>query len=328
MANDFPGGVWPVMLTPFTDENKVDYPALAALTEWYIGQGVKGLFAVTQSSEMFFLSLEERIKIASFVKKQAAGRVPVIASGHISEDMKQQKEEIRRIAATGVDVVILGTNRLAGQNEPDEIWIYRMEELLKELPADLRLGLYECPYPYKRIMSDKVTEWCAESGRFYFLKDTCCDIKSINRKLAICKGSNLKLYNANTTTLLASLHSGAAGYSGVMANMQCRLYEKLTRNYEKEDMKSLAGMLSLCALIERQWYPANAKYYLQQEGLPIGTTCRVQDGTELTETWKEEIRILKKITEKLENEYMREEKNICLFKDSDGATERNIPNIQ
>ena len=32
MANDFPGGVWPVMLTPFTDENKVDYPALAALT--------------------------------------------------------------------------------------------------------------------------------------------------------------------------------------------------------------------------------------------------------------------------------------------------------
>ena len=28
MKKEFPGGVWPVMLTPFTDENKVDYESL------------------------------------------------------------------------------------------------------------------------------------------------------------------------------------------------------------------------------------------------------------------------------------------------------------
>ena len=326
MDNDFPGGVWPVMLTPFTNENEVDYPALLALTEWYIEQGARGLFAVTQSSEMFFLSLEERIRIASFVKKQAAGRVPVIASGHISGDMELQKKEVRKLAETGVDAVILVTNRLAGQQEPDEVWITRMKELLKDIPSELRLGLYECPYPYKRILSDSATEWCADSGRFYFLKDTSCDMHSINRKLTICRGSNLKLYNANTTTLLSSLYNGAAGYSGVMANMQCRLYEKLTRDYEKEDMHTLSDILSLCALIERQWYPANAKYYLQQEGLPIEVTCRVQDGAALTETWKEEMRILKKITEKLEKEYLREEKIICLFRNSDGPAEQGIRN--
>ena len=48
----FPGGVWPVMLTPFTEENQVDYPALKELVEWYIENGVDGLFAVCQSSEM------------------------------------------------------------------------------------------------------------------------------------------------------------------------------------------------------------------------------------------------------------------------------------
>ena len=72
--NQFAGGVWPVMLTPFTDHNEVDYPALERLTEWYIENGVSGLFAVCQSSEMFFLSLEERVKIAGFVKEKAAGR--------------------------------------------------------------------------------------------------------------------------------------------------------------------------------------------------------------------------------------------------------------
>lgn len=307
MDNDFPGGVWPVMLTPFTVDNRVDYEGLASLTEWYIGQGASGLFAVTQSSEMFFLDLEERVRIASFVKERAAGRIPVIASGHISQGMGEQAEEIRALAGTGVDAVILVTNRLAARDEPDEVWIGRMKELLQRIPADIRLGLYECPYPYKRLMSDRITEWCAESGRFYFLKDTSCDMDSIGRKISIAKGSNLKLYNANTTTLLPSLRGGAAGYSGVMANMQCRLYERLVREYEREDMDGLAEILSLCALIERQWYPANAKYYLQQEGLPIETVCRVQDAAALSETWKEEIRILRKLTRKLEKEYLKEE---------------------
>lgn len=76
-VNHFPGGEWPTMLTPFRD-GAVDYPALEALVEWYIAHGVSGLFAVCQSSEMFFLSLEERVGIARFVNEKAAGRVPVI----------------------------------------------------------------------------------------------------------------------------------------------------------------------------------------------------------------------------------------------------------
>ena len=41
-----------------------------------------------QSSEIFFLSLEERIEVAKFVVERAAGRVPVVASGHISDSIE------------------------------------------------------------------------------------------------------------------------------------------------------------------------------------------------------------------------------------------------
>ena len=54
MGYNFPGGSWPVMLTPFTAENTVDYPALKELVDWYIENGVSGMFSVCQSSEMFF----------------------------------------------------------------------------------------------------------------------------------------------------------------------------------------------------------------------------------------------------------------------------------
>lgn len=68
MTKEFPNGVYPVMLTPFTENNEVDYEALGKLIDWYIEKGVNGLFADCQSSEMFFLSLEERVKIGEFVK--------------------------------------------------------------------------------------------------------------------------------------------------------------------------------------------------------------------------------------------------------------------
>lgn len=301
--NQFPGGVWPVMLTPFTEDNEVDYPALGQLVEWYIANGVSGLFAVCQSSEMFFLSLEERVKVAGFVKEKAAGRVPVIASGHISDSFEQQVEELLKIAAAGVDAVILITNRLAKQEESDEVWLANLKKLLAEIPEEVKLGFYECPYPYKRVMSKEMAAWCAQTGRFYFLKDTSCDIHNILEKLEVCEGTNLKLYNANTATLLESLRKGAAGYSGVMANMQCRLYDRLTKDFEKQEMEALSDMLTLCALIEYQCYPVNAKYYLEGEGVSMTTVARTKKNTLLTETFRDEMEVLRRITRELEEKY-------------------------
>ena len=85
--------MWPVMLTPFTERGEVDYNALERLIAFYEEGGCSGLFAICQSSEVFYLSLEERVKIADFVKKHAS--LPVIASGHVSDDREAQLEELR-----------------------------------------------------------------------------------------------------------------------------------------------------------------------------------------------------------------------------------------
>jgi 4-hydroxy-tetrahydrodipicolinate synthase len=53
----------PVMLTPFKENGEIDLDGLTSLTELYIQAGAKGLFANCQSSEMFYLSDEERLSI-------------------------------------------------------------------------------------------------------------------------------------------------------------------------------------------------------------------------------------------------------------------------
>ena len=135
MKYSIPNGVYPTMITPYTIENKVDYGALGALVDWYIDQGVAGLFAVCQSSEMLALSLEERTGIARFVKERCKGHIPVIASGHISEDKEDQIVELKAMRDTGIDAVVVISGRVAKEDEDDEVWKRNAEITMKEVPA-------------------------------------------------------------------------------------------------------------------------------------------------------------------------------------------------
>lgn len=296
-------GIWPTMITPYTYSNKIDYAALEKIIEWYIEKKVNGLFSVCQSSEMFFLDLEERIKLASFVKERAQNRVQVIASGHISDSFEDQVKELNLIIDTGVDAVVLITNRLAQQNESDCIWLNKLERLLKRIPEDVCLGFYECPYPYKRIISPEMLKWCMNTGRFYFLKDTSCDIENIEAKLGVVKGSDLKVFNANTATLLETLKLGVSGYSGVMANFHPDLYVWFMKNWNSnpEEATELSNFLSIAALIERQLYPVNAKYNMNLEGIKVNTFSRSKNHEELTSTFQLEVRQLYGMTTKYRN---------------------------
>ena len=302
MTKEFPNGVYPVMLTPFTENNEVDYEALGKLIDWYIEKGVNGLFADCQSSEMFFLSLEERVKIGEFVKKHADGRVPVVTSGHISDSLEDQAKELTAIAGTGADAVILLTNRLAKENESDEVWLENLKKLLEMIPKDVPLGFYECPYPYKRIISPELLKWCADTGRFYFIKDTSCDIENMKAKLEVIKGTNLKLFNANTSTLLETLELGASGYSGVMANFHPELYVKLCNIYKENPSKArkIADFLTVASLIERQVYPVNAKFYQKSIGNFNSIMSRTRDIKELNATGILEIQQFVRFNEEFE----------------------------
>lgn len=284
--------IWPVMLTPFTDSGTIDYKALAALIEWYEAAGVYGLFAVCQSSEMFFLSLKERVELADFIKKHAG--VPVIASGHISVSFEDQVDELERIAGTGVDAVIMLTNRFAQEGDPSTNWLETLKKTLDELDRrgiKTQLGLYECPYPYKHLLSDEELEFCRDTGKFRFLKDTCCNIDTLRRRAKMLQGNSLKLYNANSATLLESLKAGVAGFSGVMANFYPEIYVHLANIWrsESEKAKLIQDLICVSAFIERQWYPVNAKYHLKRMGLPIGIYTRSKTHRNLSPLFMDEL---------------------------------------
>ncbi|SDH57482.1 4-hydroxy-tetrahydrodipicolinate synthase [Vibrio xiamenensis] len=280
-------GIVPVMLTPFTEDNHIDYQGLKHLIDWYIDNGADALFAVCQSSEMLFLSLEERVELSKFVVDYTAGRVPVISSGHISPALADQITELNANAQTGVDALVLVTNRLDANNDGTEVFMQNLTTLMDALPADMPLGLYECPAPYRRLLSDEEIQFCANSGRFVVLKDVSCDLDTVKRRVELVKGTPFNIINANAAIAYEAMQHGSKGFSGVFTNFHPDLYHWLYHDAQTapEYAEQLAWFLSLSAVTETLGYPKNAKVFHQRLGTFTSTHSRVTDADVLEKFW-------------------------------------------
>jgi 4-hydroxy-tetrahydrodipicolinate synthase len=70
-------GVYPILVTPFDEQSRVDVDSLQSLVEFQLAAGVHGL-GVALGSEVFKLTEEERVLVTRTVVDQVRGRVPVV----------------------------------------------------------------------------------------------------------------------------------------------------------------------------------------------------------------------------------------------------------
>jgi 4-hydroxy-tetrahydrodipicolinate synthase len=267
------------MLTPFHEDGSVDFDGLDRLTDWYLRNGADALFAVCQSSEMPFLTLEEKVAISRRVVSRVAGRVPVVASGHTSESPEAQLEETAAVADTGVDAVVLVTSRLDPGNEGGATYRRRLDALLSRLPEEMPLGLYECPWPYRRLLTDAELVAAARSGRFVVLKDVSCDLAIVTRRLALVAGTPLAIVNANAAIAFDAMKAGSQGFCGVFNNFHPDLYAWLYRHADEDAAlaEDLASFLALSAMAENLGYPAVAKLFHRRLRTFASARCRAID---------------------------------------------------
>ena len=269
-------GVWPVMLTPFTKDNSIDWSGLDQLIEWYLTADITGLFAVCGSSEMFDLNVDERISLADYTLQSVSNKVPVIVSGVFSGSLDAQIELIKIMDGLGAEAVICLVNQFAKENDPSNSWKMNVEYVLKQT-ANIKLGLYECPLPYHRLLSIEETKWAAETGRFVWMKETSENPKIFSQKVHASQNSLLKILNADARFLLESLNDGGAGYSGIATNFYPNLLSWMCLHYNDQNnyVSALQDFFHKNQSIIDHKYLQNGKVFLQISGLDILTDCRV-----------------------------------------------------
>lgn len=274
-------GFIPVMLTPFKDNGSIDFDALTRLTELYLDAGAKGLFANCLSSEMFELSSTERIDLIKHVIKVAGGSVPVVATGTFGGSIEDQADFVKQVHDTGTAAVILLNGLLADENESDDVFNERIYNLIDQT-ENIPLGFYECPVPYKRLLSPGQLQQFVATGRVIYHKDTSLDIQSVKEKVALTQGKEFGLYDAYMGHAVETLKAGSAGLSCIQGNYFPELIVWLCDNYNNPDLRveidSVQGFLNDNMDVMHQVYPIVSKYFLQRRGMNISTFTRRRVG--------------------------------------------------
>lgn len=266
------------MLTPFKNNGDIDYEILTQLTEIYLKAGAAGLFANCLSSEMFELEDDEKIQVIQHVIKVADGKVPVVATGTFGGPIAKQADFVKKVHDTGANAVIAITGLLADENESDIVFNDRVFELFDKTD-NIPLGFYECPVPYKRLLSPQQLIDFVATGRVIYHKDTCLDLNTIKAKLAASETNpDFGLYDAYMVHAVESLKAGSAGLSCIQGNFFPELIVWLCDHYSDETKKDEVDAVQQFLIdnmdVMHNVYPIISKYWLTKRGLKISTITR------------------------------------------------------
>ncbi len=295
-----PHGIWPTMMVPMHEDMSIDFEGVKRLLAWYGEQGAHGVFALCYSSEIRMMTLEERLQLMRCVADNTPRGMGLVASGHVADSVEDQIEEFRMLLDNGAPALVLIANRLAGEGQTEDDLLRNADRIMNAFP-DTPLGIYECPYPYYRLVTPETLAKLARTGRFVFMKDTCCDMGPLSRKLELCAGTNLGIFNANAATLVDSWEKGSPGFSGIMCNFHTDLYVRMWDAFQEGDLefaRMLQNHLGMFSCFERMSYPLCAKIY-QKENLGIGPWTRLKSLSEMKYSFYVELEQLRACEEEL-----------------------------
>ena len=135
------GTVVPI-ITPLTEDDKIDVQSLKNLVDHCINNGLQCLYPCGTTGEMMYLTVEERKLVTETVVKHTNKRVPVFAqvgAWNLADTIELARHAVE-VGADGIGVVTPVFYKLSDQGLVD---FY--EAVAKSVPADFPVYLYSIP---------------------------------------------------------------------------------------------------------------------------------------------------------------------------------------
>jgi 4-hydroxy-tetrahydrodipicolinate synthase len=115
-------GIVPIVPTPFTIEEQIDWPSLRRLVDFACATGACAMCLPAYASEYYKLSESERLQLVAEAVRQAAGRLPVFAQVNFVS-LPQAVETAREVERMGASAIAAAVPRMFAFEEPD-LWRY------------------------------------------------------------------------------------------------------------------------------------------------------------------------------------------------------------
>lgn len=199
-------GVLPAITTKMTDDEEVDFDAVAADVVFQIEGGVDSIVVCGSLGEASTLERSEKLSIAKAAIDAAGGRVPILLT--IAEDSTRAGAALAADAARiGVEglMVLPAMRYLADDREVAAH--YRTVAAASDLP----IIIYNNPIAYGIDLSPQLLGELADEPRFVAVKESTGDTRRINETLRAV-GDRYQLLTGVDDLALESLILGCSGW--------------------------------------------------------------------------------------------------------------------
>lgn len=205
-------GCGTALVTPFTDGGEVDYPALRALVEWQIAEGIDFLVPCGSTGEAQTLDDAERERVVTTVVETAAGRVPVMA-GASSNDTSRAVAEARRMCRIGADYILTATPYY---NKPTQGGLFRHFTAIADASTK-PICLYNVPGRTAVNLQPAVALQLAEHPNVMGIKEASGDLAQIMQLLR-GRPEDFSVLSGDDWLTLAVVAAGGDGLISVASN--------------------------------------------------------------------------------------------------------------
>ncbi len=255
-------GTATALITPFTEDDKVDVKALCEIVERQIASGVDALVALGTTGEPATLSEEEKKQIVEVCIKQTRGRVPVIV-GAGSNSTRHAIETCRMAQNLGADGLLVVTPYYNKCTQEGLVEHYGAIADSTSLPiicynVSSRTGVNMLPETFARI---------AERKNVVGIKEASGNMEQIEKCLALCPEKVISGDDALTLPIMAM---GGLGVISVASNVCPKYVSDMTHfaldgDWEKARKMQLA-LLPLISVLFCEVNPIPVKKAMEIKG--------------------------------------------------------------
>ena len=261
-------GAGVAIITPFTKEGKVNYPALKTILEYQIAHGTDAIVICGTTGESATLSHEEHTEAIRFTVETVAHRIPVIA-GTGSNDTAYALHLSNEAEKIGVDGLLMVTPYY---NKASQAGLIKHYTYLADR-VSTPIIIYNVP---SRTGCDVKPETYAELSKhkmIYAAKEASGNISSIAKTISLCE-KDFTIYSGNDDQITAIMSLGGKGVISVLSNVAPQVAHDIAASALAGDFEQSRKLqieyLELCNALFMDVNPIPVKQAMNMMGFDSG----------------------------------------------------------
>lgn len=250
------------LVTPFTEDNKVNFDKLGELIEYHIENGTDAIVSCGTTGEATTMSDSEILATLEYTVKKVNGRIPVIA-GTGSNNTMHSVELSQKAEEIGVDGLLIITPYYNKANKSG----LKKHFLTIAESVKLPIILYNVPGRTNMNIPPALIAELAQVPNIVAVKEASGDLGQV-AEIASLVPDDFTIYSGNDDSIVPLLSVGGHGVISVLANVCPRETHDLVMKFLEGDVEgSRKIQLELDALI--------AALFIEVNPIPVKTAMNL-----------------------------------------------------